>query len=139
MADIPPYSIFSATTEVMVTAAVFYVIWKAWRGDFRRGLLVGVLVFEVAFNVSYMAYRMFWDTDGLDEIPNWLGSVAAGHGILSLLMLFLLFFITAMAWRDNERGQNFIRDYPAMTWFFLAVWTLSVVSGELVFAVMYLA
>ena len=139
MADIPPYSIFSATTEVLVTVAVFYVFWKAWHGDFRRGLLVGVLAFEVLFNVSYMAYRMFWDTDGLEEIPPWLGSVAAGHGILSLLMLLLLFFITAMAWNDNERRENFIRDNPIMTWIFLSVWTLSVVSGELVFGVMSLA
>src|SRR5687767_7320604 len=76
VAGIPPYSIFSATTEVLVTAAVFYVVWKAWHGDFRRALLVSVLVFEVLFNVSYMAYRMFWDTDGLEDIPDWLGSVA---------------------------------------------------------------
>src|SRR5687768_15638504 len=116
MTEIPPYSIFSATTELLVTAVVFYVIWKAWHGDFRKALLVGVLVFEILFNVSYMAYRMFWDTDGLEDIPNWLGAVAAGHGILSLLMLLLLFFITAMAWHDAKRKENFIRDNPVMTW-----------------------
>jgi uncharacterized membrane protein YozB (DUF420 family) len=138
MTNVPPYSIFSASSELLVTLAVFYVVWKGWRGDFRRGLLAAVLVFEVAFNVSYMAYRLFWDTDGLEDIPNWLGSVAAVHGILSLMMLLFLFFIAAMAWRDRERGENFFRATPSLVWLFVVLWTISVLTGELVFVVMYL-
>ncbi|MHB1260124.1 MAG: hypothetical protein ACYC2H_00265 [Thermoplasmatota archaeon] len=137
---IPAYSIFSATSELLVTAAVFYVVWRAWRfNDFRRGLLVAVLIFEAAVNISYMAIRMLAPSSSLHDSPDWLVTTAALHGILSLAMFLFLIFITIMAWRDNERGYNFFRESPTTTWAFVGLWTISIISGEFLFAMLYLA
>lgn len=137
--DIPLYSTFSATSELLVTAAVFYVVWKALKhNDFRRGLLVSVLVFEAAVNISYMAYRMLAPSSTLHDAPHWLISTAALHGILSLAMFLFLIFVTVLAWRDNERGHNFFRENPTATWGFVGLWTASILSGEFLFVMLYL-
>ena len=139
MSTIPAYSIFSAASELLVTAAVFYVVWRAWhRDDFRRGLLVCVLAFEAAVNISYMAVRMLAPSSTLHDTPNWLVTTAALHGILSLVMFLFLIFITIMAWRDNERGENFFRESPGTTWAFTGLWMISIVSGEFLFVMLYL-
>lgn len=136
--EIPVYSIFSATSELLVTAAVLYVVWKGWHGDFRRGLLVCVLVFEAFVNVSYMAYRTVAPSSPLHDEPGWLTATAVLHGLLSLGMFLFLVFITFMAWHDKERGHNFFRDSPATTWSFVGLWTASIVSGEFLFVALYL-
>jgi hypothetical protein len=137
MAAIPAYSIFSAGSELLVTAAVFYVLWRAYaRDDFRRGLLVVVLSFEALVNISYMAYRAVVPAAG--GLPGWLQATAALHGILSLAMFLALLFFAAMAWRDDARGENFFRDHKGTTWAFAALWTVSIVSGEFLFVATYL-
>jgi hypothetical protein len=139
MPAIPPYSIFSATSELLVTAAVLYVVRRAYlHGDFRRGLLVVVLAFEALVNISYMAYRIAIPTEGLADAPGWLTSTAALHGILSLGMFLFLLFLAAMAWRDDARGENFFREHAGTTWSFVGLWMVSIVSGEFLFVTLYL-
>jgi hypothetical protein len=139
MASIPAYSIFSATSELLVTAAVFYVLWRAYaHNDFRRGLLVVVLAFEALVNISYMAYRMAIPSEGLANAPGWLTATAALHGILSLGMFLFLIFLAAMAWRDDARGENFFRDHAGTTWTFVGLWMTSILSGEFLFVSLYL-
>lgn len=47
MATVPAFSVFSATSELFVTAAVYFVLWRAWRhDDFRGKLLAVTLAFE---------------------------------------------------------------------------------------------
>ena len=138
MAAIPAYSIFSAGSELLVTAAVFYVLWRAYaRDDFRKGLLVVVLSFEALVNISYMAYRIAVPAGG-QALPGWLAATAALHGILSLAMFLALLFFAAMAWRDDARGENFFRDHKGATWTFVGLWTVSIVSGEFLFVATYL-
>jgi hypothetical protein len=138
MAAIPAYSMFSAASELLVTAAVFYVLWRAYaRADFRKGLLAVVLSFEALVNISYMAYRMVVPSDPAG-LPGWLQATAALHGILSLAMFLTLLFFAAMAWRDDARGENFFRDHKGTTWAFAGLWTVSIVSGEFLFVVTYL-
>jgi hypothetical protein len=138
MAAIPAYSMFSATSELLVTAAVFYVLWRAYaRDDFRKGLLVAVLAFEALVNISYMAYRIAVPA-AAGGLPGWLTATAALHGILSLAMFLALLFFAAMAWRDDARGENFFREHKGATWAFAALWTVSIVSGEFLFVATYL-
>lgn len=138
MGAIPAYSIFSASSELLVTAAVFYVLWRAYaRNDFRKGLLAVVLSFEALVNISYMAYRAVVPAAG-EALPGWLTATAALHGILSLAMFLALLFFAAMAWRDDARGENFFRDHKGTTWAFVGLWTLSIVSGEFLFVATYL-
>lgn len=139
MAAIPAYSVFSATSELLVTAAVFYVLWRAYaRGDFRKGLLAVVLSFEALVNISYMAYRIVSPATPAEAMPGWLTATAAMHGILSLAMFLALLFFAAMAWRDDARGENFFRDHKGTTWTFVGLWTVSIVSGEFLFVATYL-
>jgi hypothetical protein len=139
VATIPAYSVFSATSELLVTVAVFYVLWRAYaRDDFRRGLLVVVLAFEALVNISYMAYRMAVPSEGLANAPGWLTATAALHGILSLGMFLFLIFLAAMAWRDDARGENFFRDHKGTTWAFVGLWMTSILSGEFLFVSLYL-
>jgi hypothetical protein len=140
MSLIPAYSVFSAGSELLVTAAVFYVVWRAWsRDDFRRGLLAVVLGFEALVNISYMAYRIVVPARGAASVPGWLSATAALHGLLSLAMFLFLLFIAAMAWRDHERGRNFFRESPATTFAFVGLWLVSILSGEFLFVAFYLA
>lgn len=139
MAAIPAYSVFSASSELLVTAAVFYVLWRAYaRDDFRKGLLVVVLSFEALVNISYMAYRIVSPATPAEDMPGWLTATAALHGILSLAMFLALLFFAAMAWRDDARGENFFREHKGTTWGFVGLWTLSIVSGEFLFVATYL-
>jgi hypothetical protein len=139
LASIPAYSIFSATSELLVTAAVFYVLWRAYaRNDFRRGLLVVVLLFEALVNITYMAYRMAVPSASFAAAPGWLVATAALHGILSLGMFLFLVFLAAMAWRDASRGENFFRDHPGTTWTFVGLWMASILSGEFLFVATYM-
>jgi hypothetical protein len=139
MAAIPAYSIFSAASELLVTAAVFYVLWRAYaRGDFRRGLLAVVLCFEALVNISYMAYRLAVPARAAVALPDWLTATAALHGLLSLAMFLALLFFAALAWRDDARGENFFRDHKGTTWAFAGLWALSVASGEFLFVATYL-
>jgi hypothetical protein len=109
---IPPFSIFSAASEPLVTLAVFYVVWRAYaRGELRVALLAIVLGFEVLVNVAYMAFRIAVPTRTSLDGPAWLGPFAAGHGLLSLLMLLFLFFLAALAKGDYAQGDNFFRDH----------------------------
>lgn len=136
---IPPYSTFSATSELLVTAAVYYVVWKAYaHGDLRKGMLVTVLAFEAVVNISYMAYRFAVPNQALSGAPGWLTSVAVLHGILSLAMFIGLVFLAALAWRDDRTGGNFFREQAPVTWSFVGLWGVSVASGELLYVGFYL-
>lgn len=136
---IPAFSIFSASSELLVTAAVFYIVWRAYtKNDFRGALLAIVLAFEALANIAYMAYRVAVPSDELRDAPAWLTSTAALHGILSLVMFLFLVFIAALAWKDNRDGTNFFREQKATTWIFVGLWTVSIASGEFLFAALYL-
>ena len=54
----PPFSIFSAVSELFVTAGVLFVIRRNWtRRPFPFALFLGVALFEGLVNVLYMANR----------------------------------------------------------------------------------
>ena len=55
---IPPFSIFSAISELFVTAGVIYVVRRNWnRQPFPFALFIVVSLFEALVNVMYMANR----------------------------------------------------------------------------------
>ena len=55
---IPPFSLFSAISELFVTAGVLFVVRRNWtRRAFPFGLFLGVSLFEALVNVMYMANR----------------------------------------------------------------------------------
>lgn len=56
--SIPAFSIFSAASELVVTAGVAIVVSRNWsRRKFPLALFLAVALFEALVNVAYMANR----------------------------------------------------------------------------------
>jgi len=137
--SIPPFSIFSAISELFVTAGVFYMVRLNWtRRPFPLPLFLGVALFEALVNVVYMANRASRAATGADVVSDGMKIFFAAHGTLSLLAYLVFVILAVFAWQDQRAGRFYFRERPALTWAFLAVWTVSVSSGEVLFVLRYL-
>jgi hypothetical protein len=137
--QIPPFSLFSAISELFVTAAVFYVVWRNWnRKPFPLPLFIAVALFEAMVNVAYMATRASRASAGADTMSTGMKIMFAAHGMLSLLAFLVFVVLAVYAWLDQRAGRWFFRERPALTWAFLALWVISVGSGEVLFVIRYL-
>jgi hypothetical protein len=137
--SIPPFSIFSAISELFVTAAVFYMVRLNWtRRPFPLPLFIGVSLFEAFVNVVYMANRASRAATGADVISPTMKIFFAAHGTLSLVAFLAFVVLAVFAWQDQRAGRFYFRERPALTWAFLALWTVSVGSGEVLFILRYL-
>ena len=136
---IPPFSIFSALSEILVTAGVLYLVRRNWtRRLFPGGLFLAVALFEALVNVLYMANRAAQASSGRDAIAAGLKLFYASHGMLSLLAYVAFVILGVFAYQDQKQGRWFFRERPVLTWTFLVVWIVSVGSGEVIFALRYL-
>jgi len=136
---IPPFSLFSAISELFVTAGVFYIIRRNWtRRTFPLGVLLAVALFEALVNVMYMATRASRAATGADTLSTGMKIFFAAHGMLSLLAYLVFVILAVLAFQEQRAGRWFFRDHPALTWTFIAVWIVSVGSGEVLFALRYL-
>jgi len=130
-----PFSHFSAASELFVTAGVFYFFWQAMvRERFRWSFIAIVIAFETLVNITYMTSRLSQHETPADY-PAWQTALLAGHGILSLAMfLGLVAFVFLAFRRHHVEKANYFLDHRALTWGFLALWVLSVASGEAIYA-----
>ena len=136
---IPPFSIFSAISELAVTAGVIYLIWRNWnRLPFPLWVFLAVVLFEGFVNVTYMASRASHAATGAEPIAAGMKLFFAIHGIVSLLAFLAFVLLGIFAYQDQKAGRFFFREHPTLTWIFLVVWTFSVGSGEVIFATRYL-
>lgn len=128
---VTPFSHFSAASELFVTAGVFYFFYQAVRHDrFRWGFIAILLAFETLVNITYMSSRIVQSGPTSDR-PAWATWLLAGHGTLSLLMFLGLIAFVMLAFRHARvEKENYFRERMAPTWVFLALWTVSVLSGE---------
>ena len=138
---IPPFSIFSAVSELFVTAGVLYVIRRNWtRRPFPFALFLTVSLFEALVNVMYMANRSAKAaTPGtMDTLSTGLKIAFAAHGLLSLVAYLVFVLLGVLAYQEFKAGRYFFRERPGLTWTFIVVWFISVGSGETLFALRYL-
>jgi len=136
---IPPFSLFSAASELFVTAGVFWIIRRNWtRRSFPLAIFLAVSLFEALVNVLYMANRASAAATGAESLSRGLKIFFAAHGMLSLLAYLVFVVLGVLAYQEQRAGRFFFREHPALTWTFLTVWTVSIVSGEAIFAVRYL-
>jgi uncharacterized membrane protein YdfJ with MMPL/SSD domain len=134
----PTFSTFSAIAEIFVTIGVLYVVFKNYAGQgFPWKLATGVIVFEFSVNMMYMIFRMR-ETSASGE-PSPYAPFMAIHGSLSLLVFILLAVFSYLAYNAMKRDRHFFREHPAITWSFVALWMLSVGSGEVLYYLNYLA
>jgi hypothetical protein len=135
----PAFSVFSAISEVIVTAAVLYLVRRNWTGrGFSLPLFIAVALFEAFVNVAYMANRASRAAAGHDTIAPGMKIFFALHGLLSLLAFLWFVVLAVFAWQEQRAGRSFFRARPALTWTFVTVWLVSVISGETLFVLRYL-
>ncbi len=138
----PPFSIFSAVSELFVTAGVLFVIRRNWtRRPFPFALFLGVALFEGLVNVLYMANRASEASAGhaaAAALPVGMKIGFAAHGLLSLVGYVVFVILGALAHQEQRQGRWFFREHPKLTAAFLVLWTISIVSGEAIFALRYL-
>ena len=137
--QIPAFSIFSAVSELAVTAGVLFVILRNWNGRaFPLPLFLAVVLFEAMVNVLYMSHRASQAASGAVVIAPAMKLFFAVHGMVSLLAFIVFVVLGVFAYQDQKRGVYFFRERPALTWTFLVVWMLSIASGEAIFVMRYL-
>lgn len=135
---IPPLSIFSAVSELLVTAGVLWIVRRNWTG--RRFPLVGLLavaLFEALVNVLYMASRSAHAATGRESLSLGMKLFFAAHGTLSLAAYVAFVILALLAWQEQRAGRWFFREHPRLTWTFLVVWLISIGSGEVIFLLRY--
>jgi len=139
--NIPGFSLFSAISELFVTAGVLFVVRRNWtRRRFPIGLFLAVALFEALVNVLYMANRSAQAASGAHEpLSTGMKLFYAGHGILSLVAYLVFVVLGIFAHQEQKDGRFFFRERPALTWSFLVLWTVSIVSGEVIFLIRYFA
>ena len=136
---IPPFSIFSAVSELFVTAGVLYVVRRNWtRKPFPFALFLAVAIFEATVNVLYMAGRASEAATGAAALSPAVRLMFAAHGILSLLAYLVFVMMGVFAYQDQRQGRYFFPERPVLTWSFLVVWAISIGSGEALFVWRYL-
>jgi hypothetical protein len=128
---VTPFSHFSAVSELFVTAGVFYFFWQAVKhGNYRWSLIAIVITFETVFNITYMAARMAQAAPATER-PGWATALMAGHGTLSLLMFLGLIAFVLLGYRAARvENANLFRSHIGLTWTFVVLWSLSILSGE---------
>ena len=139
--NVPAFSIFSAVSELFVTAGVLYVMLRNWnRLRFAFPIFLAVVLFEAFVNVLYMSQRASQAAAGSTghTMSAAMRLFFALHGMVSLLAFIVFVVLGVFAHQDQKKGRFFFREHPAVTWTFLVVWILSVGSGEVIFALRYL-
>ncbi len=142
---IPPFSLFSAVSELFVTAGVLFVVRRNWtRRLFPFALFLTVALFEGGINVMYMASRaseaaaVHAGHAVASTLPVGMKIAFAAHGLLSLLAYLVFVVLGVFAHQESQRQRWFLREHPGLTWTFIVLWVISIGSGEVLFALRYL-
>lgn len=141
MATPPLLSTVSAVTEIFVTAAVFWFFGQAlFQARYRWIPIALAVAYETAFNISYMVARIFTHQEGSTHVHDaWVTWFVALHGTLSLAMFLGLVAFVAWAWVRVRRGDAHpLGRHRGLSWTFLAFWTVSVLTGEAIYAFYWL-
>ena len=135
---IPILSAVTLIAELLVTASVYFIIWKAYRsGRFLRWFAFGVLAYELIFNITYMFSRAL---NGANDGPlnPYETALGAFHGIFSLVMFVALIVFFLAAARGYKRGENYFVKHSRLTIVFSYAWGLSILSGVTLFVTLYI-
>ena len=138
MSDIPVFSIFSAASEIVVTIIVLYTVISNVMGKPLQWKLLGLcLMFELCVNVVYMVNRASVHDGG--ALPTHLKIMYATHGLLSLIMFVGLVLLYLVSTFDQKAGHpTWFQRHVGGTWAFVALWLISVGTGEAIFVERYL-
>jgi hypothetical protein len=132
----PLYSTIALLAEILVSSAIFYTFYQGYKHDkLPEKVAIGALVYEVIFNISYMIYRLPARETGANK--SLLTGLGIFHGTLSLLMFVSLITFFVLAIKNYRRNVNYFLVHKRPTFVFLFFWSLSVLSGFVLYFVEY--
>ncbi|MBI4821656.1 MAG: hypothetical protein HY791_35675 [Deltaproteobacteria bacterium] len=137
--NIPAFSLFSAVSELFVTAGVLYSLLVNLRGrELPFRVMAPTLAFEFLINITYMTMRAS-QADKDVALSTVMKIFYATHGILSLLMFLLLAatFLISMVDLSANRASWYAR-HRGLSWTLIFFWMVSVSTGEAIFVGRYL-
>lgn len=135
----PLYSTITLFAELIISTIIYYTLYQGYKHNRFPTKLAGfALLYEIIFNISYMASRVPSQQHAAKVASLFLIILAIIHGTLSLLMFIALVIFFIFAWKSYRKGDNFFATHKTMTWLFLIFWTFSIVSGVLFYFVEYL-
>jgi hypothetical protein len=131
------FSTLSAITELVVTAAVVYFFWRALKHqNYRWPIITAALVYETQFNITYMVSRFGAHTES--ENAAWYTLFVIFHGTLSLIMFLGLIGFVLWARSAYKAGDPHpLGRVHGLTYTFLALWGVSIVSGEILYILQF--
>lgn len=134
----PLYSTITLIAELIISTVIYYTLYQGYKyNKFPTKLAAFALLYEIIFNISYMASRVPSQQHAAKVASPFLIGLAIIHGILSLVMFIALVIFFIFAWRAYRKGNNFFASHKILTWLFLIFWTFSIVSGVLFYIVEY--
>lgn len=133
------YSTITLFAELIISAIIYYTLYIGYtKNTFPTKLAFGALIYELVFNISYMASRVPAHTKAARLENPFIVGLAIVHGILSLIMFVALIIFFLIAWRKYKKEVNYFKVHKIQTFVFLFFWTFSIVSGVLFYLVEYL-
>jgi len=128
--NIPFFSTFTLFTETIVTISILYVFYSGYKKNkFPFKLVTVALAYEIAFNISYMAYRAISNVKNEPKMPRLILDLAIFHGIFSLIMFVALLIFMVLAWKNYKKEINYFKLHRTFSVLFLICWLIAVFSG----------
>lgn len=132
----PLYSTIALLAELLVSLAIFYTFFQGYRRNkLPEKVAIGALVYEILFDISYMIYRLPTRESGANK--RLITGLGIFHGTLSLLMLLGLIAFFVLAIKYYRRNVNYFLVHKRPMFVFLFFWSLSVISGAVLYFVAY--
>lgn len=135
----PLYSTITLCAELIISSIIYYTLYQGYKNKKFPAKLAGfALLYEIVFNISYMASRVPSQAKATHVESAFVIALAIVHGILSLIMFLALIVFFIFAWTRYKKGINYFATHKVLTFTFLFFWTFSIVSGVVFYLVEYL-
>lgn len=134
----PLYSTITLVAEIFISAIIYYTLYQGYaHSKFPVKLAGFALLYEMFFNISYMASQTPHHVKAARVESPFIISLAIIHGVLSLIMFLALIAFFVFAWTRYRKGVNYFQSHKVLTGVFTFFWTFSILSGILFYIVEY--
>ena len=130
----PLFSIAIAIAEVFIYGVIFYSLLSHLLGKEFKAKLLGVTIVIQLSAIIYMLTRL---KTAQTQARSNLELLVVGHALLSILVFLWLVILFFKARNFAVLGKNYLQENKKSTYQFLALLSLSFLSGELIFFLLY--
>ncbi len=132
----PILSNIIAVAELFIYGAIFYAVATHLRGKKFRPQLLRQAIHIQLLAIVYMLTRLKPAQDLAGNKSN-LELLVIGHAALSILVFFWLAILFFKAKALVKVGRNYFQENAPAVYLFLVLFSLSFLSGELIFFLVY--